>query len=202
MLRHLTSDILNRTEDTSLNLRSNYLSSMHGLKAYIPFVVSTAIGMGMIIFSLFLPQMNTSFFSEECFPLTEGWSFQSKDGTLQTVSLPGVPSTNIEDGIRITNTLPADSPIPYNSLGIRSAFHLIKVYIDGELYASTEDPYVTIRHLDKTSGCFIWIQRLPEDAHGKEITLEITSPYPDYQITASSLYLGSRSSLLMYFAAA
>ena len=173
---------------------------MHGLRAYVPFIVTLAMALGMIVFTLFLPQYETGFMNEECFALSDGWTFITPDGKTSSVSLPGIPSTNIENGVRISNVLPADSQIPYDSFAIRSAFQKINLYIDNSLYAATSDPYLDARKLEKTSGSFIWIVRLPEDAAGKTVTLEVTSPYKDYQITANKFFLGTKSSLLIHFA--
>lgn len=160
------------------------------------FVILSILALALLVYAAVLPHANEKLDNEQAIDFTQGWKYQAADGTITDVTSPSSLPENIPGGIRITNTLPADPAVRVNSIGKYCVFQHFKIYIDGKLLYSTDDPALLARRFDKTSGSFWIVQRLPADSAGKQITLEITSAYPDYRQLTGTVYLGTKASIL------
>lgn len=163
---------------------------------YCLFALLSVLAVALLVYAAFMPHNNEKLDNEQAINFTQGWKYQAADGTIRDVTSPSSLPENIPGGIRITNTLPADSAVRINSIGKYCVFQHFKIYVDGALIYSTDDPTLLARHFDKTSGTFWLVQRLPENSAGKQIALEITSAYPDYRQLTGTIYLGTKAAIL------
>jgi len=164
---------------------------------HITYFTFTVLSFILLAYVLCLPHINTLFDNEKSMQLMTGWTYTAPDGHSEIVSLPaGKLKENIPDGIRITNTIPSDSSIPINSIARFCVFQSCRIYVDGKIVFQSSDPYLNARHLDKTTGAYWIIQRLPANSAGKKITLEVTSPYADYRRMDNPVYFGTKTSIL------
>lgn len=163
---------------------------------YCLFALLSALALALLVYAALMPHANERLDNEQALDFTQGWKYQAADGSVRDVTVPSSLPENIPGGIRITNTLPANTAVRINSIGKYSVFQHYKIYVDGTLIYSTNDPTLLARRFDKTSGSFWILQRLPDDSAGKQITLEITSAYPDYRQLTGTVYLGTKASIL------
>ncbi len=145
-----------------------------------------------------IPHQDRRFYFGNTMKMTDGWVFEAVDGTAYSVDLDKVAKIpeNITEGIRMSYVLPEDSLIPYDTIGIYSAYQRIRVFISDTLIYDSKDQNLVYHGVDKTDGSFWSLVSLPGDFKGKELFLEITSPYPDYRVPTGTYYLGTRAAVL------
>lgn len=158
--------------------------------------VTSILSLALMLYVFFLPHMDERFDNEEALRFNSGWKYTAADGTVTDVTTPSKLPENIPGGIRVTNTLPVGGDVRYNSIAKYSVFQNYRIYIGGQLVCDTTDPYLSQRHFAKSSGVYWILQRLPADCEGKEIALEITSPYKDYRQLNGTIYLGMKAPIL------
>ena len=150
----------------------------------------------VLCYVFLLPHTNTAFNNTNSIRFNQDWTYVGKDGTTSTIDLPATIESNIANGYRISKTLPNNTSLRNLSICKFEALQTVRFYIDGSLFYDSTDPTLSERHYDKTSGSYWIIKDLPADYYEKEITIEVTSPYPDYQKLCGTILLGTRSSII------
>jgi len=173
----------------------NYLKQKPQKIIWYLFALLVLFTLAVLLYTSFLPHTKNVFNNEKAVLLMQDWTYFSKDGSSRVVSLPTSLDENIPGGIRISKTLPQTGNVPI-SIAKYCVFQKCSIYLDNKLIFQSSDPYLKNRHLDKTSGSFWVIQRLPAHSAGKKITIEITSPYQDYRRMDTPVYLGTNSAIL------
>lgn len=95
--------------------------------------------------------------------------------------------------VRIGKTVPGGLSYPA-VLGFRSAHQKVRLYCDGELLYSFG--YDNLPKIGKSPGGAWNIVRLPQNAQGKQLVLEFTSPYAAYVGKIESIQVGSKVALI------
>lgn len=121
-------------------------------------------------------------------PLDEGWTYHSADGqtvemeTLQR-SISFEPNTNVFFS-RTLSAMSADS-----GLFLAAREQNVRVYLDGAFIFS---------YRDSPAGFVNLFIPLPPDSAGRELKLEISSPYQAYAISPRTVLLGQMEALQIY----
>lgn len=121
----------------------------------------------------------------------------SDSGTFQTEQLPAAFPCNDDGTALISATLPEDCPSTDNTLCFRASQQSVRIWLEGELLMEHGTETLP-RYLGKSPGSSWILIRLPEGFAGKEIEIELNSPYKDYQGKLNTVYLGSEGSILNY----
>lgn len=151
----------------------------------------------LIILSAFLSSNldKAVLFDEEVVPFNNGWKFEQPGMPSEIIVLPANVNVPDESKIVITNTLP-NSYVPGMSLSIATTLQSINVYIDQnkvyEFGDGDETPFAT------GGGSSYHIIRLPEESKGREITIELTSPYSSFGGRIPQVMLGSKTANIYY----
>lgn len=134
-----------------------------------------------------------SFDSEQTRDFSDGWSLLGADGSQTPLTLP----TKIEtDGaVRLQKTVPEDVPYPA-VVGFRSAHQKVRLYCDGQLLYSFG--YENEALFGKSPGSAWNLVRLPWDCAGKQLMLEMESPYASYRGRVETMQMGSKAAQLFF----
>lgn len=146
-----------------------------------------------LLYIILLPHKSINFSSEQSDLISTGWSYTSLDGVTTLVDLPVTLPENITDGIRISKVLTQSDNL-VNCIARYNVMESCKIYLDDQLLYET--PSQGSPHLGKTTGTYWVFQRLPEDYVGKTLTIEVTSPYPNYRVVKNNIYVGTKASIL------
>lgn len=124
--------------------------------------------------------------------IADGWVINDGENEY-TVTLPSRDDLGItSDHVVLTHTLPetlGDEEV----MLYRTSRQLIKIYIDGNEVYSFGD--TDGKSCGKVSGSIWNIVPLEEEYAGKEIKLDITSPYVAYRNTFNTFYIGEYTEL-------
>ncbi len=166
------------------------------MRKLAPYFLTAAILFCAVLFytvpALLRPD-DISFDSEAACSLNDGWQWTDSAGTAHEVSLPATLPAAAGETVSLSLTLP-DALQPGASLCIRTSLQNIRILVDGqELYSRGLD---SSTYLGKVFGSSWNLVRLPGDAAGKTLTLELTSPYARSSGVVNSVSYGSRSALL------
>lgn len=138
---------------------------------------------------------NMAFDSEAVYEMNEGWQYRDKDGTVRTANLPTVLEAGTNQSVSISYQLPDIDGL--RTLSIRTSLQSIQVYVERDLiYSFGIDEEK--RMFGQNSGTAWNIIELPEHAAGKQITIQITSPYQYIVGILREVYGGTKSSILFH----
>lgn len=143
-----------------------------------------------------LPYRNLGFDNEDCILLEEGWEYINPDGRKEMVCLPFQLERNMEQGVRVSRTLPYEHSYNANMIALWASMQYVTAYLDGEKIYSYTDAERPKPNYGKVEGSSWHVIRLPAGWEGKNFSLEITSPYPDYIGKIKSIYLGTKASFM------
>lgn len=149
-----------------------------------------------VLFSASFPHMERRLNNEQCIVLNKQWSYVDEFGVESKVDLPIYLKPNIENGIRISTTLPKKSDSNVGTIGIFTTFQYITAYLEDEMVYSYQPQMRLEPNYGKVEGSSWHVMRLPNDWNGKKFVLEITSPYEDYRGAVKNIFLGTKASFL------
>ncbi len=154
----------------------------------------------VLIYAAALPHEDTRFDNEEALIFTDGWQYVSASGEKYTVSLPCTLPNNINGGIRVSHVLPENSgAFSFNCIAFYNAFSECRVYYNGRLICTAGEKKKGARYIDSTADSYWSIVRLPSDAAGGTVMLDMTSKYPQYRCLGRVI-LGTKASILFLLA--
>lgn len=149
---------------------------------------------------IFFTVLNTNtqklpIFNEEVTLYNDGWYYRNPDSSSTPITLPAALDLPFNTTLRISNTLP-DKYVEGMSVNIFTSLQALRVFINQkQIYEYGYEDSALLRPLSLNAFHLI---RLPEDTKGKEITLEITSPYSTVSGGLEDITLGSKSANIAY----
>lgn len=151
---------------------------------------------GFLLVSWIVSPTHTSFDVEEVYNLDTVWYNDS--GTVKATSLPARFPYDENGTFTVCTTFPENYDGQVNSLCFRASQTAVRIWVDNELLLEQGHVRSATFFLGKSPGSSWVLVRLPEDYAGKELRIELTSPYKNYQGLLPSVYLGTRASLLYH----
>lgn len=133
--------------------------------------------------------------NEELTVYNSGWQVAVDDKNFGTMDLPAILPAEKNDVVYLTNTIPL--ALKQNStLFFRTAQSHVKVLADGQLLHSFgwNDDLV----FGSVSGSAWQVIRIPPECFGKQLSIEIVSPYGKYSGIISDFYIGTKASILFH----
>ncbi len=137
------------------------------------------------------PGASNVFDSEPVADFSEGWYLLQVGEKGPLLSLP--TQLDLEGTVRIAKTIPDDIPYP-TVLSFRSAHQKLRLFADGELMYSFG--YDEKALFGQSPGSTWNMVRLPADAAGEELILEMSTPYSSYEGQIPAFYVGSKAASL------
>lgn len=139
---------------------------------------------------------NMHFDNEPCYELKSGWIYKDKTGNEKKVNILEVLEVNKEDALEVNYTLPENLD-KLRILSIRTVQQSLKVSIDDKLiYSYGLDESRKI--LGESKGNVWNIMRIPSDAKGKNLKVEVESPYREKHEMIYEVYGGTKASILFH----
>nr|WP_319488012.1 diguanylate cyclase [uncultured Caproiciproducens sp.] len=136
--------------------------------------------------------------SGEVINFNTGWHFKSSSGTSMSITLPvhSEPGAEKNKINSITNRLPAHLGSGM-TLSFSTYHSRVSVYVEKKLiYQFGFNNHV---QFGKSPACTAWhIIDLPEGSQGRQIAIEITSPYTKYASTFNGITIGTKSENITY----
>jgi diguanylate cyclase (GGDEF)-like protein len=137
-----------------------------------------------------------SFTKEPIYEYNHNWIYIDDLGKNHDINLPVSLEAGEDKTVSIQKTLPDDiKGLPY--IFIQTSHQNIIVYVNNHMIYNT--------FVMKTNGSIqvpyknIWnIIKLPSDAYGKVIRLDITANYSDYAGNLNGVFIGSKSAFLIH----
>ncbi|MDF2474295.1 MAG: hypothetical protein K0R21_2077 [Anaerocolumna sp.] len=129
-------------------------------------------------------------FDEDVVMFNEGWRYNQSGNDSSLLTLPASVEISNDPTVAITNTLPEDY-VPGMSLSIATTLQTLDIYIDQVKVYEYGNGKETI--FATGGGSAYHIIRLPEDSKGKEITIQLSSPYSTFRARIPSVALGSKT---------
>lgn len=119
------------------------------------------------------------------------------DGQPQGVdSLPEVFDCDEEGTTNVYTTISEEWLEQGNTICFRASQEAVQIWIDGTLMLEQGNREFTILGEAPSSG---WVMlRLPADSVGKELRIELSSPYENYQGLLNKVYIGTKAALLFF----
>ncbi|MCR4960282.1 MAG: response regulator [Lachnospiraceae bacterium] len=155
----------------------------------VGFLAAIVIAAVFVVMTCLHPHRSVGFFrgDENVRVLDEGWILDDGSRKIE-IDLPSRTDHGItSENVVLTNTLPAALE-EGDVMMYRSSLQGLKVYVDGnEVYSYGEPEY---RLFGKNNGSIYNIIPLLKSYAGKEIRLEINSPYNDYKNTFNTFFIG------------
>ena len=162
------------------------------------YTILTVLIFLLLLYAFLLPHENVGFNQKEVITFNDNWKLTTTDQEEEYYSFPGTVDKNLENGFIISNTLPTNLNDNINSFAKYCVFQNITIRIDGKIIYQTNDSYIQNRHYDKNPSAYWILFYLPQDYAGKTITMEITSPYKDYDSSVGTILMGTRTSIVFY----
>lgn len=135
-----------------------------------------------------------SFDSESAYILNTVWH-NTIDATTAE-ALPAKFPTDPDGHTTLHTTLP-DISDPYaNTICFRASQNVVKVWADDILLYNDEETYSKNPYVGKAPGSHWVFLRLPSDYAGRELYIDMWSPYEKYQGYLNPVYLGTKSSII------
>lgn len=111
-------------------------------------------------------------------------------------SLPAIFAHDENGTANVYTTISEEWLKQGNTICFRASQEAVRIWIDGELMLEQGNRDAGIFGKTPSSG---WvILRLPMDSAGKELRIELTSPYESYQGVLNKVYIGTKTALLFY----
>lgn len=130
--------------------------------------------------------------SEENARFKAAWSYSVDGGEFHTVELPHIEKGEINSSVMLKNTLPQET-IKGATVLLRTSQQNVEVFVAGELvYRDFDDVKPPV-----PSSAYHFA-RMPENAAGKEITVELSSPYSRYAGCMNEIFIGSKASNVFF----
>lgn len=143
--------------------------------------------------------------SEKNTVFEEAWQLSVDDGKFQEVTLPATFKGVVSSHLTLKNTIPAEL-VKGATLLLRTSQQNVEVYIDGTFLYSSHDKGLKSSRIsgsigssdNATPSSAYHFVRLPTDAHQKEITIVLNSPYERYAGFMNEIYIGSKASHVFF----
>lgn len=132
------------------------------------------------------------FNNEKSFPVTEGWTAETKDGQIK-VRLPVKVESRAGEKAVFSCILKEQERF-CNGLMFRSSHQFVRVFLEEELLYEYGRQNVDSIH--KTPGSAWQFVRLPVDYAGKKLKIELVSVYDAQAGMMSEVWLGTKNSLV------
>ena len=137
---------------------------------------------------------DVSFNNGRIYQFNSGWVLTDADGNETEIEyLPYDGKSKAGDVIVVTNTVP-DGYAGY-TMSFLSVDKSVVVRVDGErIYSFGTNNVLKFGH---TSGALYNYVQIPDDAAGKEISIEYCSPYDNYGSYINTISVGTKDALLL-----
>lgn len=151
----------------------------------------------LVIFSFLVISWRCSptehFFDEEgVYELETVWHGERQSESVD--SLPAVFAHDENGTATVYTTIDEKWMEQGNTLCFRASQEAVRVWIDGSLVLEQGNLDIGIFGQAPSSG---WVMfRLPADSGGKELRIELSSPYENYQGLLHKVYIGTKAALL------
>ena len=153
----------------------------------------------LVIFSFLVISWRYSptehFFDEEgVYELETVWHGERQSESVD--SLPAVFAHDENGTATVYTTIDEKWMEQGNTLCFRASQEAVRVWIDGSLVLEQGNLDIGIFGQAPSSG---WVMlRLPADSVGKELRIELSSPYENYQGLLNKVYIGTKAALLFF----
>lgn len=162
---------------------------------YIFFFAVLLLLCTFLVLSWNLSPVHTTFDPENVYELESTWYCETVSEAVS--ELPHTFPCDENGTTVIYMTLPESSDKLIDCLCFRISQNYIRIWLDDELILEGNEP-VRATWLGKAPGSQWILLRLPYDYAGKELRIELSSPYNRYRGLLNPIYLGTRSSLLYF----
>lgn len=157
----------------------------------ICFLLAILLSLFTVIYSTGNYHDDVRFFgnNDGLFLFSDGWELQDGDA-VSSLSLPSNKEFEVKnETVRLVNTLPLINDRADTFL-FRTSLQAVRIYVEGkEIYSYG----FFEKAFGKNNGSIWNMVRILPEYQGKEIILEITSPYKNYRNVFNAVYIGSYS---------
>ena len=160
---------------------------------FAAFVLLIAV---FLLVSTVISPSHSIFDNEDVCELQSDWHTDS--GTFLTDTLPAHFPCDENGTVTVYTIFPETYEQLVDSLCFRASQNSVRIWIDGELVLEQSQVRKATPFLGKSPGSSWVMLRLPNDFTGKELCIELTSPYKNYQGYLPTVYLGTKTALLYH----
>ena len=156
-------------------------------KSYIGPGIFLLVILGFLLLSWKTGPIENFFDTEEVYELDTVWY---GDGEAEGVSsLPAVFACDETGTASIHTTIPEDWAEYGNTFCFRASQEAVRVWIDGTLMLEQGQSDSGMVLFGETPSSSWVLMRLPADSAGKELRIELSSPYEEYRPSCSSFFI-------------
>lgn len=160
------------------------------------FYVLVVLQISILIVLSLSEHEKVSFYNESLYQYNHNWIYTDDTGESHDIDLPASLKAGEDKTVTIQKTLPDDiKELPY--IFVQTSHQNVIVYMSNHMIYNTfmSDRICPIHVPSKT----IWNTiKLPSDADGKVVRLDITADYDDYAGELNGIFIGTKSSFMMY----
>lgn len=165
-------------------------------KSYIGLGIFLLVILGFLLLSWKTGPIENFFDTEEVYELDTVWY---GDGEAEGVSsLPAVFACDETGTASIHTTIPEDWAEYGNTFCFRASQEAVRVWIDGTLMLEQGQSDSGMVLFGETPSSSWVLMRLPADSAGKELRIELSSPYEEYQGLLNEVYIGTKAAILFF----
>lgn len=146
--------------------------------------------------SMVITPSHQHFNNEEVFKFQTSW--YSESGEFLTDTLPAHFPCDETGTVTVYTTLPEQDSDLINTLAFRASQNSVRIWINNELLLEQKPVREATPIIGKSPGSSWIMLRLPDDYAGKELRIELSSPYKSYEGYLSTIYLGTKSAILYH----
>lgn len=174
---------------------SDKLSNISHNKTWPIFCLIQIIAFVFLLGIWSYPHDDVAFHAGKCMVWDEGWTFSSSP---RRASIHNDSMEPIENGVRLTCTIPMNREISAKYIAKYSVFQEVKAYLNGVMIYDSTDSDIESSFFSNIKGSYWIFIPLPEDARGQKFIMEITSAYKNYQDGYGQLLLGEKTDIFSY----
>lgn len=174
---------------------SDKISNIPYNKTWQIFCLSQILAAIFLLAIWSFPHQDISFQSGKCMVWDNGWTFSP---THRNASEDSSHIEPMENGVRLTCTIPLNRDLSPQHIAKYSVFQQVKAYLNGVMIYDSTDSEIDNSVFQNIKGSYWIFIPLPDDARGQELVMEITSAYANYQTGYGQLLLGEKLNILSY----
>jgi len=150
----------------------------------------------IVIVLSFREHKNISISKEPYYSLNNGWSYVDEYGRSFEITLPTVLDAGLDESVSISRIIPDDIDF-LSDISILTSNQNIEVYVDHMLiYSRYNKPSDELFDIPSDH---VWEYiRLPRDAEGKLLTINLSSPYEEYAGDIGEVFAGTKTALILH----
>lgn len=152
------------------------------------------VAVAILMYSFFSSDIeNTAISNETLMNFSNSWHVTLDGEDMGVLDLPYTLSAEEHSLVELRHDIPTG--LKQNStLFFRSSQSFVRILIDGEEHYSFG--YNSLQSFSASPGSSWQIMRIPQDSFGKELTIELTSPFARYSGDLRPIYIGTKAAII------